>query len=84
MLTTDESNFEDDMDDKGTSEAIREMMADLPWRERMVIKYSFGFDCQTLSAFKIAKLLSITPERVRQIKTRVLEQFKEKIRRDGL
>lgn len=84
MLTTDESNFEDDMDDKGTSEAIREMMADLPWRERMVIKYSFGFDCQALSASKIAKLLSITPERVRQIKTSVLEQFKEKIRRDGL
>lgn len=84
LLTTDESNFEDDMDDKGTSEAIREMMADLPWRERMVIKYSFGFDCQALSASKIAKLLSITPERVRQIKTSVLEQFKEKIRRDGL
>lgn len=84
LLTTDESNFEDDMDDKGTSEAIRDMMADLPWRERMVIKYSFGFDCQALSASKIAKLLSITPERVRQIKTSVLEQFKEKIRRDGL
>lgn len=84
LLTTDESNFEDDMDDKGTNEAIREMMADLPWRERMVIKYSFGFDCQALSASKIAKLLSITPERVRQIKTSVLEQFKEKIRRDGL
>lgn len=84
LLTTDESNFEDDMDDKGTNEAIREMIADLPWRERMVIKYSFGFDCQALSASKIAKLLSITPERVRQIKTSVLEQFKEKIRRDGL
>lgn len=84
LLTTNESNFEDDMDDKGTSEAIREMMADLPWRERMVIKYSFGFDCQALSASKIAELLSITPERVRQIKTSVLEQFKEKIRRDGL
>lgn len=83
-LVADDATFEDDMDDQGTSEAIRDMMADLPWRERMVIKYSFGFDCQALPVSKIAKLISITPERVRQIKAKVLAEFKKKIRRDGL
>lgn len=84
LLTTEEDNYEEDMDKKGVVECLRDMIADLPWQKRMIIKYSFGFDCQALPPSKIAHMIGLTPERVRQIKADVLEEFKGKIKQDGL
>ena len=61
-----------------TRQSIYEMMEDLNFQEKFVIRHYFGIDLETdFNLEQIGKKLKISKERVRQIKKKALEKMKQ-------
>lgn len=84
ILPNTEELVTDKMDLIDTKSDLNKLIAQLPWNEYMVIKYTFGFSCKIKPIREIAAELEITPERVRQLKNKALETLKKEISRNGL
>jgi RNA polymerase sigma factor (sigma-70 family) len=81
----DRTVFVDDSESKKSSDVSREflrqcviqMLAELPARERDVMRLRFGLDDgKELSVEEISELYGMTPERVRQLESRALRKIK--------
>jgi RNA polymerase primary sigma factor len=65
---------------------VREALADLPERERLVLELRFGFvqGEEGASLEQIGKKLGLTRERIRQLETSALGRLEEKLRTEPL
>jgi len=65
---------------------VREALADLPERERMVLELRFGFveSADGASLEQIGKKLGLTRERIRQLETSALVRLEERLRIEPL
>ena len=65
---------------------VRDALADLPERERLVLELRFGFvqGAEGASLEQIGKQLGLTRERIRQLETTALGRLEEKLRTEPL
>jgi RNA polymerase primary sigma factor len=72
-----EGSFEEEIHLSLTEETLRRAVAELPDRERTVLKLRYGLDGDTdpKSLEEIGRILGLTRERVRQIESRALERL---------
>ena len=67
-------------------ERIRDALASLPERERIVLKLRFGFSqsAEGASLEQIGKKLGLTRERIRQLESTALGRLEERLRTESL
>jgi len=67
----------DQIEDVNLSERLKEVMKDLPERERLILKLRFGLDGKTpQTLFEIGEMLKVSAERVRQLQEAALRRLK--------
>src|SRR5438477_1423634 len=76
IVATDRSNVEEEVDVSLEQDVLRRAVAQLPERERLVVKLRYGLngDRDPASLETIGRQLGLTRERVRQIEANALEQ----------
>jgi RNA polymerase primary sigma factor len=81
-----EEDTVDQVDLKVTRERVREALAMLPERERLVLELRFGFDesGEGMSLEQIGRRLGLTRERVRQLETAALRALERTLRGKAL
>lgn len=88
MESYDTPSLEDNLLKSSLSEAIQELLKELPEREEKILRLRFGFDGKSYTLEQIGKMMDLSRERVRQIekkaKSRLLAKRKIKALKDYL
>ena len=88
MESYDTPSLEDNLLKSSLSEAIQELLKELPEREEKILRLRFGFDGKSYTLEEIGKMMDLSRERVRQIekkaKSRLLAKRKIKALKDYL
>lgn len=65
----------EEAEDSLRQQAVQQALADLPARERRILKWRFGFEGEQKSLEQIGNELNLTRERVRQLESQALERL---------
>jgi RNA polymerase primary sigma factor len=70
------------LEEKTTTDMLREMVASLPDRERSILNYRFGLDGESEKTLEeVGQRFGVTRERIRQIQNMALEKLRRMIRK---
>ena len=77
MTDEDAPTTDNNMERESLSKDLEAALSTLSEREQQVLKMLFGIGCNEMTAEEVANTLSLTRERVRQIKERALRRLRE-------
>lgn len=84
MMQSDEKTYDDIIEADGNSVVLRNAIAKLEWPERFVITRIFGIDCKPIPIREISAELNLSPERVRQLRSKAFESIKEQLKKAAM
>ena len=77
MIDEDAPTTDNNMERESLSKDLEAALSTLSEREQQVLKMLFGIGCNEMTAEEVANSLSLTRERVRQIKERALRRLRD-------
>ena len=77
MTDEDAPTTDNNMERESLSKDLEAALSTLSEREQQVLKMLFGIGCNEMTAEEVANSLSLTRERVRQIKERALRRLRD-------
>ncbi len=79
MTDEDAPTTDNNMEKESLSKDLNSALSTLSEREQQVLKMLFGIGCNEMTAEEVANNLSLTRERVRQIKERALRRLRDDV-----
>ena len=81
----DDTNIEADYDKLATYEIVREVVNNLPARDKKIITLYFGFDDNVPhSQYEIANILSVSQAYISRLMTKILDEIEDKLTKKGI
>ena len=78
-VMTSTNNIDEIIEDYDNKEIVKRLLANFNERDKKIIKYSFGIDCDPLTNEQIGRKFNLSGERIRQIRTLILKKMMKTI-----